>query len=206
MDKTMARSIFWQSLGSSVALAVACSSTTLAQSVNAKLDTKNFDVAASAPQVCAVSAAQLDSGQRINIRSLAGDALTIDRLTNPATLSTEAASAEVRFPTFCNYPHLVTIESESNGLWREGSTVVPAGFATAVPYTATLEWGGRRESLLIDASAQARRQRSVPVAGGIAGDMVLTLAIARGAANLRTNAPLLAGRYADTLRITVGPQ
>jgi hypothetical protein len=190
----------------SVALTIACAGPSLAQSGGQLVDTKNFDVAASAPQICAVSAPQLDSGQRINIRSLAGDALTIDRLTNPATLSTEAATAEVRFPTFCNYPHLVTIESESNGLWREGSTIVPSGFATAVPYSATLSWGDRREELLIDASSQARRQRALPVAGGIVGDMLLTLAITRGAANLRTNAPLLAGRYADTLRITVGPQ
>jgi hypothetical protein len=206
MDMAKNQLIFWRRLGSSLALAIACATPCLAQDGDRRVDTKNFDVAASAPQVCAISAPQLDSGQRINIRSLAGDALTIDRLTNPATLSTEAARAEVRFPTFCNYPHLITIESESNGLWREGSTIVPAGFATAVPYSATLSWGGRQEELLIDASSQARRQRSVPVAGGLAGDMMLTLSIARGAANLRTNAPLLAGRYGDTLRITVGPQ
>jgi spore coat protein U-like protein len=206
MTPTLRQTVFLQKLAVSTALLAASSSVSLAQSVDPKVATRNFEVAAAAPQVCAVSAPQLDNGQRVNIRALAGDALTIDRLTNPATLSTEAASAEVRFPSFCNYPHLVTIESESNGLWRDGSTLVPAGFASAVPYTATLAWGGRREALLIDASSQTRRQRSVPVAGGIAGDMVLTLAITRGAANLRTNAPLLAGRYADTLRITVGPQ
>jgi hypothetical protein len=177
-----------------------------AQGTSPQVATRSFDVAASAPQVCAIAAARLGESARINIRALVGDALTIDRLSDPATLSSEAASVEVRFPAFCNYPHLITVESESNGLWHVGTGAAPIGFANGVPYRATMKWGARSEEVFADASNQSRRAKVIPMAGGEAGDLVLALDITRGAANLRTNAPLLAGRYGDTIRIIVGPQ
>ena len=95
------------------------------------------------PQVCAVQNPTIAQGGLLNVRGINGTTLQIDELTDPATLATRAASADVSFDAVCNYPHRIVLESQNNGLWRTaaGSNAVPSGFADGVPYSATLTWG-----------------------------------------------------------------
>ena len=165
-------------------------------------------VRAHAPQVCAVAAPQLVGGRQTNFRGLNGTTMEIDRLVDPTTLSTNAASVDVQFNAVCNYPHRIVVEAQNNGLWQsadQGSSSTP-GFASAIPYVASLSWGA--ETLQLDADAKARRinERSIRVDQATAGALVLRLEIQPGATNGRANSPLLAGVYGDTVRLTVEPQ
>lgn len=169
---------------------------------------KTMPVIANAPQVCAVQEPQIASGRQVNFRGLNGSTLQIDRLVDPVTLSTNAASAEIRFEAVCNYPHHLIIETQNNGLWQTSERPGrPAeGFGHAIPYRATLSWGS--ENVRLDADAKVRRinDRSIFIAHATSGDISLRLEIDPGATNERANAPLLAGYYGDTLRVTVEPQ
>jgi hypothetical protein len=170
--------------------------------------TRAMSVNASAPQVCAVQAPQLAGGAQVNFRGLNGTTLQIDRLVDPTTLSTSAASVEVDFEAVCNYPHRLTIETQNNGLWQtsERAASPASGFGYAVPYTATVRWG--LKNLQLDADAKVRRiaDRTMTIDEPAAGTIFLRLEIQPGASNGGQNAPLLAGYYGDTLRVTVEPQ
>jgi hypothetical protein len=160
------------------------------------------------PQVCTLASPTLAGGALNNFRTLNGSSLEVDQLTDPVTLSTRAASAQVSFAAVCNFAHQIVLESRNNGLWRSelGLTPAPTGFSDAVPYTATLIWGPVNTSLQADASARQIRDRAQAVDRPVAGDIVLRLDIQPGATNLQTNAPLVSGVYRDTLRLTVEPQ
>ena len=170
--------------------------------------TRSVAVKANAPQVCAVQAPQLGPGAQINFRGLNGSTLQIDHLVDPATLSTSAASIEIGLEAVCNYPHRILLETQNNGLWQtsERPLAAPPGFGHAVPYTATIAWG--LENLRLEADATIRRIAgdSVLVGHPASGTIMLRLEIQPGASNERQNAPLMAGYYGDTLRVTVEPQ
>ena len=144
----------------------------------------------------------------INFRTLNGGSLEVDQLTDPTTLSTRGASVELSFPAVCNFAHQIVLESQNNGLWRSelGMTPAPTGFSDAVPYTATLIWGPVTSTFEADASSRQIRDRTQSVDRPVAGQILLRLRIQPGATNLQTNAPLVAGVYRDTLRLTVEPQ
>jgi hypothetical protein len=165
-------------------------------------------VAGNAPQICAVQNPVVGEGALINFRSLNGTTLQIDQLADPKTLATSAAVADVRFSAVCNYPHRITLESDNNGLWRGGSagSTPPSGFADGVPYTASLVWGQVTDKLEADATSRRINDKVIPVGQATAGDIQIRVAIQAGATNLSANAPLIAGVYSDTLRVTVEPQ
>ena len=168
----------------------------------------NFGVTGSVPGSCAVGAPQLSAGRQNNFLGLNGTTLQIDQLVNPATLSTNAASVEVRFEAVCTFPHRLKVETQNNGLWstseRAGAT--PEGFGSAVPYRADVTWDDTNLRLNADAGVRRIADNSVLVDGAGLGDLLLRLEIDAGATNERANAPLLAGTYGDTLRITLEPQ
>jgi hypothetical protein len=93
-------------------------------------------------------------------------------------------------------------------LWQsqERGRAAPTGFANAIPYQARLEW--LDETLLLNADARAHRiaENSLLVNEGRVGDLRLRLEIDPGATNAQANAPIVAGTYNDTLRITLEPQ
>jgi hypothetical protein len=165
-------------------------------------------VVAHAPQICAVEQPQLTGGAHVNFRGLNGSTLQIDQLVDPATLAIRAASVNVKFAAVCNYPHRVSIETQNNGLWQtsERSAVPAPGFAYAIPYRATIDWGSAHGELQADAKTRKINDRSLLVGEPSAGDIVLRLEIEAGASNIQANAPLLAGFYGDTLRVIVEPQ
>ncbi|MBI1684319.1 hypothetical protein [Caulobacter hibisci] len=182
----------------------------LGQIARAQTDdnTRDFVVQGQAPKICTIATPTLGAGQLVNFLTLTGGTLQVDQLTDPTTLSTRAASAEVTFAAVCNYAHQIVLESQNNGLWRSelGLTPTPTGFSDAVPYTATLAWGPVNNRFEADASARQIRDSAQAVDQPVAGDVTLRLDIQPGATNLQTNAPLVSGVYRDTLRLTVEPQ
>ena len=170
--------------------------------------TKSMAVSASAPPVCAMQEPTLAAGGQINFKGLNGNTLQIDHLVDPATLGAAGASANVKFDAICNYPHRITVEAQNNGLWQtsERSPVPPEGFAYAIPYSATIEWGLEHGRLDADAKVRRIAERSITVNRPTSGEIKLRLEIEAGASNVQANAPLLAGFYGDTLRITLEPQ
>jgi len=168
--------------------------------------TQAFNVVGTIPSICAMEEPTLADGSLINFRGLNGTTLEVDQLTDPSTLTTRAASASVSFAAVCSFPHNLVVESESNGLWRNAGSGAPSGFADGVPYLAQLAWGPVNGNLVADASARRANQVTIGVDEAVSGEIVVDLEIQAGASNLRSNAPLIAGTYQDTLRITVEPQ
>jgi len=170
--------------------------------------TRTMAVNASVPRSCTIGAPILDSSAQVNFRGINGSMLQIDQLVDPTTLSTGAASVQVRFEAVCNLPHRIKLETQNNGLWQsqERGRAAPTGFANAIPYQARLEW--LDETLLLNADARAHRiaENSLLVNEGRVGDLRLRLEIDPGATNAQANAPIVAGTYNDTLRITLEPQ
>jgi len=181
---------------------------TTAAFAQAGLESRAMTVDASVPGFCAVGPAQLAEGAMVNFRGLNGNALQIDALVDPATMSTQGASVGLRLDAQCSIPHRLRIETQNNGLWQtlEQSREAADGFASAVPYRAIVRWGA--ETVTMNADAQVRRisESSIAVATSVVGDILLRLEIDPGATNASTNAPLLAGHYGDSLRITLEPR
>lgn len=174
---------------------------------SASSSTVPMSVTANAPQVCSVQQPVLSQGALVNFQALDGTSLRIDQMADPATLATAAASVAVSFDAVCNYPHRIVLESQNNGLWRSvGGAATPVGFADAVPYTAVLTWGAVNNTFRADATARRLNTDSIPVDSPTAGKIVINLSIQAGDSNLHANAPLIAGIYGDTLRVTVEPQ
>ncbi len=170
-------------------------------------DTKDYPVLGDVPKLCAVGLPVLVADHPpVNFTGITGSSLGIDRLTDPTTLATNAASVEIGFAAICNYPHTLTLRSQNNGLWRDIATPPPGGFADAVPYTATLTWGDVNTNFSADASTRGLHDLNVTVTRPTQGRIALRLDILPGASNTQSNAPLMAGIYRDTILITVGPQ
>ncbi|MFI4933454.1 MAG: hypothetical protein ACHP7N_02440 [Caulobacterales bacterium] len=167
-----------------------------------------FTVTGNAPQVCAVQNPVLAPGALVNFQSLNGTTLQLSQLADPKTLAASAASATVTFAAVCNYPHLIVLESQNNGLYRDGAagSPPPPGFADGVPYTATLTWGAVTSQFFVAATTRQTTQDRITVGQPTAGNIQILLTIQSGASNLSANSPLVAGVYSDTLRVTVEPQ
>ena len=167
---------------------------------------RDFSVVASVPEACALQQPVLSSGSVINFRGLNGTTLQVDELTDPRTLSTRAASASVSFGVTCSTPHNLRVESENNGLWRSATATIPPGFADAVPYRAEITWGELTGQLQADALSRRANQLNITVNRTVGSEIDLRLNIQQGASNGHANAPLIAGVYQDTIRVTVEPQ
>lgn len=171
-------------------------------------DARPFPVSGNAPQVCAVQAPRLAAGAQINFRGLSGNTLQIDQLVDPATLATNAASADIQFDAVCNFPHQIRVESQNSGLWQtiERGATPPDGFAYAIPYRATLSWGDVSGALNADARVRRIVEQRFAVDEATAGVILIRVVIEAGSSNTSNNAPLVAGIYGDTLRLFVEPR
>ncbi|MGV3512406.1 MAG: hypothetical protein ACO1OX_10430 [Novosphingobium sp.] len=169
---------------------------------------RTITVTGSTPQVCTLAGGDLQTGQLVNFNGISGDTLQVTQLLDQQTLAARPASATVSFAAVCNYPHQIRLESENNGLWpTDGRQAVNApGFATALPYDASLTWGNASGQLQTDARVRSSRSQRIDVNQATAGTVTLRLAILAGASNNGVNAPVLAGVYGDTLRITLEPR
>lgn len=169
---------------------------------------KDMPVTGNVPLICAMQTGQLQPGSANNVVGLDGDTLRIAQFVNPDTLSVKAASATVRFEAVCNFAHAVRIESVNNGLWPTDAriTQAPAGFAFAVPYSASLAWGPANGQFVTDGKSRRLVQQIVNVDTPVAGELSLKFDIAEGASNVETSAPVVAGYYSDTVRIFLEPR
>lgn len=176
-----------------------------AQSLEA---TRDMPVTGTVPLICALETGQIQPGSAINVVGLDGDTLRIAQFVNPDTLSVKAASATVRFDAVCNFAHAVRVESVNNGLWPTDAriTQAPAGFAYAVPYTASFSWGAANGQFNTDAKSRRLVQQILNVDTPVAGQLDLRIEIAEGASNVETSAPVIAGFYTDTVRIFLEPR
>ena len=192
-------------LAAGLALAGALSAPALAQSAQ---DTKSFPVVGNAPEVCALDQGRLRPGQLVNFSGVDGDTLQILQLVDTQSLATRPASATLTFSAVCNFPHRVRIESANNGLWpTDGRQITQApGFATALPYDASVQWGPITGALRTDAKVRRLVEERFSVDVPTAGDFQLSLKLDAGASNTQVNAPVLAGVYGDTLRIYLEPR
>lgn len=170
-------------------------------------EVRPLDVTGQVPGTCTLGAPRL-GGAQANFRGINGNSLPIDQLVDGTTLSTRPASAEINFDAVCAFPHLLRVESQNNGLWRAGdrNNGAPEGFGDAVPYRATLLWASQTLALFADARLRRMSEGTLYVGATATGTLQLNLVIDAGATNHRANAPLVAGTYGDTLRITLEPQ
>ncbi|MFM2301405.1 MAG: hypothetical protein RLZZ84_1141 [Pseudomonadota bacterium] len=189
-----------------IALAAFCTATP----ASAQSDTASRDlpVTGSAPQICAMQDGRIQPGGLINIAGTSGTTLQIQQFVDPQTLAARAASATVDFDAVCNFPHSVRIESQGNGLWPTDGRVSSSaqGFAYAVPYTAIVNWAGSNAALSATGKVRQNIQQSFTVDQPAQGTLSLRIQIAEGASNVENRAPVLAGDYADTLRIYLEPR
>lgn len=169
---------------------------------------RSIAVTGSTPQVCTIANGERQTGQLVNFNGISGDTLQVTQLVDPATLAARPASATVSFSAVCNYPHQIRIESENNGMWPTDGRLVggAAGFASALPYDASITWGTTSGLLQTDALVRGSRVQRVNVDQPTGGTVTLRLAILAGASNNGANAPVLAGVYGDTLRIFLEPR
>lgn len=169
---------------------------------------QDMPVTGNVPLICALQTGQIQPGTSNNVIGLDGDTLRIAQFVNPDTLSVKAASATVRFDAVCNFAHAVRVESANNGLWPTDAqiTQAPAGFAFAVPYTASVSWGQANGQFNTDAKSRRLVQQILNVDTPVAGQLDLKIDIAEGASNVETSAPVIAGNYADTVRIFLEPR
>jgi hypothetical protein len=179
--------------------------TVLAQATG---EPRSFSVTGQVPGGCVLGAPSLAAGGLVNFRGLNGTTLQIDRIVDAENLSTNPASAEISLDANCAFPHTLRVESQNNGLWRtsERTAAAPDGFADAIPYHAAVHWAS--ENLTFSADARSRRVADgrIFVNRTATGSVLIRLDIDAGATNARANAPLVAGVYGDTLRITLEPQ
>jgi hypothetical protein len=166
-----------------------------------------MEVEASAPQWCAISNAAGQAelvGSGNNVTGPLSSELRITDLVDERTLSTRAANARIGFEAACNYPHRIVLRSQNNGLRRDSLSTGP-GIASAVPYTATLNWGDVGLGFFADAQSRTQLERVGSTSGAVAGTLVVAVAITAGATNIGPGSPLGAGEYSDVISIEVGP-
>ena len=182
--------------------------TCAAQAQPAPSNAKDLGVSGSIPNLCVLGQfSQSDITPLVNAASIGTGTVEILNLRDETTLSTASASISLAFDGMCNYPHRLSLESSNNGLFRTNATTENvAGFGTAIPYTATISWGGVDTVFEAYATRRGISNKSQLIASPSAGALQLSVLIRAGATNTRDGAPLVGGLFSDTLRITVEPQ
>jgi len=169
---------------------------------------KDLGVTGRAPEVCSLGNGRFKVSELDNFVDTAGDTLRVVQLLDPQNLSVRSARATIAVEAVCNFPHRMVLESQENGLFPIGGpfTAERGDFASALPYAATMEWG--EQSRVLELNAKLRRPSAVEtyVDQAAAGELVIHLELDAGASNTVYGAPVLAGAYGDTLRITLEPR
>lgn len=170
--------------------------------------TRAMPVSGNTPQVCALQPGRVRTGELVNFQGNDGDTLRVLTLVDPATLVARAAKATVLLEGVCNFPHRVRVESQDNGLWPNEGPVAPTSteFATALPYQISFTWADRSGTLEADAKIRQPHEVHAEIDEPAAGQLELSIEIDAGASNTQLGAPVLAGDYADTLRIFLEPR
>ncbi len=174
----------------------------LAQAQN----TETITVSGEADRRCTLGLPEQGDGALVNFDTPSGSVFAVTQLADPQTMSTQAANLTLSMAAMCNTLHRIVLASDNNGLWRQGGAQAANGFAGAVPYTANLVWAGEQHRLIADAGSRRFVEQQVLVGRPRSGDLRIEFQVDTGATNVATGAPLMAGEYADVLRITMEPQ
>ncbi|WP_120717439.1 hypothetical protein [Tsuneonella amylolytica] len=179
-----------------------------AQAQQSMMQSQQLTVGGNTPQVCTLAQGDLRTGQLINFRGTDGDTLRVLELVDPRTLAAKSARATVMLGAVCNFPHRVRVETQDNGLWPIEGPVAPTtpDFATALPYRISFDWADRTGRLEADAKVRSAREARTDIDSPAAGELTLTIEMDAGSSNTQIGAPVLAGAYADTLRIYLEPR
>lgn len=169
-------------------------------------DQATVSLVGDANQMCTLGQPTQGGGALTNFDSPSGAVFSITRLADPDTLTTRAANITLSMDAMCNTLHRVVLESDNNGLWRQGVSTAPSGFGSAVPYTANLVWADQQYPLTAEANSRQTVEEEMLVGRPNTGDMLIEFEINAGATNAGIGAPLLSGEYSDVLRITVESQ
>lgn len=188
-----------------IVAALAASMACLAAPATAQ-DEAVVTVIGDAAQMCTLGQPGQGSGALTNFDTPSGSVFAITNLTDLETLTTQAANITMSMDAMCNTLHRVVIASDNNGLWRSGPTTAPAGFGSAVPYTANLVWADQQYPLTAEAADRRAVEQELLIGRPNVGEMLIEFEINAGATNAGVGAPLLSGEYSDVLRITVESQ
>ncbi|MFY8049044.1 MAG: hypothetical protein ACOVNS_09505 [Erythrobacter sp.] len=157
---------------------------------------QQFEVVATAAPACNIAPGSAAGSRNASFQSSGstGGTVAITSFADPQTAQANPASVKVEIPVICNSAHAVTLRSANGGMLRSGGTTGPVGnFIQFLPYAVQLDWVGQTLAGTSDLSA--------PLAFAVpsAGQGLLTVDIAIAA----SEAPMVAGAYADTLQIEI---
>lgn len=170
--------------------------------------TQDLGVVGRTPEVCSLGNGRIKVRELDNFVDTAGDTLRVVQLLDPADLSARSARATLAIEAVCNFPHRIVVESQDNGLFPLGGPIAAGrgDFASALPYAATIEWADQTRLLELNAKLRRPSEVQTDIDRPAAGDVVIRLELDEGASNTLVGAPVLAGAYGDTLRITLEPR
>ena len=169
-------------------------------------DQRTVEVIGMAEPLCNLGEIAQGQGPQLNIDVTSGAVFTVTELMDSATLTSKAAAISLEVPATCNTIHRVALASDNNGLWRTIPAGGGAGFASAIPYAAELSWSDQDHRLEANATSRGYIEEGVVVGQPATGDILIEFSINAGATNAGVGAPLLAGEYADVLRVIVEAQ
>ena len=169
---------------------------------------QDLGVTGRTPEVCSLGNGRFKVSELDNFVDTAGDTLRVVQLLDPENLSVRSARATIAVEAVCNFPHRVMLESQDNGLFPLGGPFAAerGDFASALPYAATMEWADQTRLLELNAKIRRPSVIETDVDQAAAGELVIKLELDAGASNTVYGAPVLAGAYGDTLRITLEPR
>lgn len=157
---------------------------------------QRFEVVATAAPACNIAPGSAAGSNNASFQSSgsSGGTVAITSFADPRTAQANPASVRLEIPVVCNSAHAVSLRSANGGMLRSGGTAAAVGgFIAFLPYAVELDWVGQR---LTGASDVAQ-----PLALAVpnAGQGLLTVDIAIAG----SEAPMVAGAYADTLQIEI---
>lgn len=162
-------------------------------------------VTGSVGRMCVMVAPRVDVGASTNLGTVSGSAVRIAELSDEQ-MTTRATNFTARLSAMCNVSHQLIISSDRGGLWRSPTGATIPGFANGVPYRAKVTWNGAQSTLTANAAGESPVQQTLNADAPGSGDIDVEFHIDQAATNAGSGAPLVAGSYTDTIRVTMGPQ
>lgn len=158
----------------------------------------------------ATAASAQTAQQDVNLTATVPKFCTIAGITNPSALAYDvpvSANGTVTTTTqtftvanaTCNTAADVTASSLSGGI--KSATAAPTNFTNIIDYTGTANLASTGASTIntatVAGAAGVETGNTVDTLGAVSGNLVITVAPAQ------PSSPLVAGSYADTLRVTL---
>ena len=157
---------------------------------------QRIEVVATASPACNIAPGSAAGSDNASFQSsgTSGGTVAITRFADPQSARANPVSVRVEIPVVCNSAHAVSLRSANGGMLRSGGAPgTVAGFIQFLPYAVQLDWVGQTLTGASDSSEPLALD--VPNAGQ--GLLSVDIAIAG------SDAPMVAGAYADTLQIEI---